>query len=144
MKRARRASNYSVYVVSERDLADIPTLVLQSNAIGGPVIAWDSDRMCYGLKAERRYLKGDIVTTYGGRKYSKEVEGDYVAKAASDVHIDGRVGFHLSEKGRWINESDRDRTIVNVALGRTIRAIRTIEPDEWIFTDYGPDYVRNY
>lgn len=74
-------------------------LVSQSNAIGGTVIAWDSDRMCYGLKAERRYLKGDIVTTYGGRKYSKEVEGDYVAKAASDVHIDGRVGFHLSEKG---------------------------------------------
>jgi len=129
--------------VTENDLNDIPSLVKRVNQIDGPKVEWDNERNCYGLKADRMYKKGKLVTTYGGIKYLKEVHGDYVVKA-NEIHIDGRFGFKLSEKGRWINESDRDRKIVNVTLGRDIRATRIIQPGEWIFADYGPDYVRNY
>lgn len=70
--------------------------------------------------------------------------GDYVAKASSDLHIDGRVGFSLTAKGRWINESDRKRKIVNVELGRVVRATRNIKAGEWLFADYGEEYERDY
>lgn len=114
-----------------------------ANRMPGPQVCWDCERGCYGLRSDREYKKGELVTTYWGRVSSKESHGDYVAKA-SEVYIDGRVDFLLSQKGRWINESDRERSIINVNLGRNVRAIRDIEEGEWIFADYGPDYVRSY
>lgn len=65
-------------------------------------------------------------------------------KIASDTFMDGRVGFKLSDKGRWTNESDRRRKIVNISLGREMKATRDIEAGEWLFTDYGDEYERNY
>ena len=144
MKEVRRKRVRDEYIVRELDLQDVADLVDRCNQTYGPLIEWDDVRGCYGLKADRSYKQGELVTTYSGAKYSHEIYGDYVTKAASDIHIDGRVGFKLSEKGRWINESDRDRRIINVSLGRSIRATRDIEAGEWLFTDYGPDYIRNY
>ena len=99
------------YVATEADLA---TLIGYINQLDGPAVEWDDDRKCYGLKARQHYKSGELVTTYGGTKSVKEIRGDYVAKGGADIYIDGRVGFKLSEKGRWINESDRDRTSVNI------------------------------
>jgi hypothetical protein len=73
----------------------------------------------------------------------KELRGDYVAKSG-ELYIDGQYDFKLSQKGRWINESDRDRTIVNVVLGRTVRAACDIEEGQWLFADSGPEFVRDY
>jgi hypothetical protein len=143
-RRAQRATSDGEYIVTEDDLKNISDLVRRCNEIDGPSVEWDHERGCYGLRARRNYARGEIVTTYGGKKYTREVEGDYVAKASSDLHIDGRVGFKLSEKGRWINEYDRDRIIVNVTLGRNVRATMDIAAGDWIFTDYGPEYERTY
>ena len=129
-------------IVTEDMLHTIDRIVEAANEIGGPQINLDHVRG-WGLRAEKKYLKGELVTTYGGITHLKEIQGDYVAKA-NEVFIDGRQGFKLKEKGRWINESDRDRTDVNVSLGRNVRAIREIKEGEWIFADYGPDYQRDY
>lgn len=129
-------------VVTTAMLVDVIILAEAANDLEGPVVAYDHQRG-WGLKAEKKYLKGDLVTTYGGVISAKPIEGDYVAKA-NEVFINGHHGFRLKEKGRWINESDRDRTNVNVSLGRNVRAIREIKQGEWIFADYGPDYQRSY
>lgn len=144
MKRSRRLVQKELeeQVVSEEMLDPIELLVSVANELGGPVVAFDHLRG-WGLRAEKKYLKGELVTTYGGVMSLCPSEGDYVAKA-NEVFIDGRHGFKLKEKGRWINESDRDRTCVNVSLGRNVRAIREIKEGEWIFADYGPDYQRSY
>ena len=113
------------------------------NLAPGPHIAWDDVRKCYGLIADRNYCIGEKITSYGGHKTLNSVDGDYVAKA-SEVFINGEFDFYTTEKGRWINEYDRERSIVNVSLGRTIRAIKNIQKGEWLFADYGPEYKRTY
>ena len=113
------------------------------NRMPGPKVCWDDERNCYGLKADRTYTCGEKVTTYGGHMCVQEGQGDYVAKTG-ELYIDGEYDFFPEQKGRWINESDRDRTIVNVKLGRDVRATRDIEEGEWLFADYGEEYVRNY
>ena len=114
-----------------------------ANVHPGPEVAWDDDRQCYGLRTRQSYRKGQAITEYGGRKSIKPVSGDYVAKSG-ELYIDGQYDFKVSQKGRWINESDRDRTIVNVRLGRIVRAECDIPEGKWLFADYGPDFVRNY
>lgn len=133
----------SNYEVSDSDLIDLETVISFINQIDGPAVEWDQHRNCYGLKTRQCYKKGDFITTYGGTKSFKEINGDYVAKG-SEIYIDGRVGFKLSEKGRWINESDNKRTHINVKLGRRISAISDINKGEWLFADYGDEYIRNY
>ena len=142
--RRKKSRSLGETIVTEEMLAVPHALVWESNQVEGPMVCWDPDRSCYGLRAEKKYTAGDHITTYGGKLYTKPINGDYVAKAASDCYIDGRVGFKLKDKGRWMNESDRDRRKVNAKLGRVVRAIEDIEEDEWIFTDYGPDYERSY
>lgn len=118
-------------------------LCKEANKWSGPKVAWDKQRGCYGLKADRRYKKGEKITTYGGYKSVKPMNGDYVAKSG-EVYIDGFWGFFPHEKGRWINESDALRKVVNVNIARTVRATCDIEEGEWLFGDYGNEYVRNY
>jgi hypothetical protein len=99
----------------------------------------------HGLFADRDYHPGEVITTYGGRLvYGQHVQGDYVAYCGNNTNSDGSDGFQLSEKGRWINESDRDRTIVNATLGRTIRAQHHVKQGQEIFVDYGEQYQRSY
>lgn len=141
MKRGKRRIDLVVHLLAlEMDRYNVIRLV---NEMPGPQVKWDTHRKCYGLRSDRPYRKGELVTTYGGTMSVREIAGDYVAKA-SEVYIDGESGFRLSQKGRWINESDRDRTSVNVSLGRNIRATRDIAEGEWLFADYGPDYIRSY
>lgn len=113
------------------------------NQLSGPEVAWDPLRNCYGLRARQAYRPGEVITTYGGRRSLTPIRGDYVARC-SELHIDGRTDFRLSEKGRWINESCRDRLIVNATLGRQVRALTPIQAGEWIFVDYGEEYQRSY
>lgn len=143
MKRAR-AEKKGEEVVSETKLRSLFNVISDCNAVEGPIVSWDMERHCFGLRAEKKYKAGERITTYGGTRSSKPINGDYVAKAASDCFIDGRVGFKLKEKGRWINESDRTRSKVNAKLGRNVKALTDIEEDEWIFVDYGKDYKRTY
>lgn len=144
--RKKKARSLGETIVTEEMLAVPHALVWESNQVEGPIVCWDPDRNCYGLRAEKKYKAGDRITWYGGTLHpsAKVIRGDYVAQAASDCVIDGRVGFKLKEKGRWINESDNQRRKVNAKLGRIVRAITDIEEDEWIFADYGPDYERSY
>lgn len=140
----RRRGAFEDDIITEAVLeSDYDNVIERVNAVPGPKVAWDSERGCHGLKADRHYGRGEIVTTYGGRRSIREIAGDYVARC-SEEYVDARIDFRLSQKGRWINESDRDRTHVNVRLGRTIRATRTITEGEWLFTDYGNDYARTY
>lgn len=135
------------FVVTRKVLAEVPLahlLVVGINRQPGPEVAWDHVRGCYGLRARQPYRKGQAITEYGGRRSRTELQGDYVAKASAELYIDGQYDFKLCEKGRWINESDRDRTVVNVILGRTVRAACAIVAGEWLFADYGPDFVRDY
>ncbi len=133
------------FVVSEEDVLKCHALLIRlTNEIDGPEVAWDDERGCNGLRARKDYTTGQLITTYGGIKTVTETNGDYATKASADIHIDGHYGFMLSEKGRWINESDRNRTLVNVKLGRNVRASQSIQAGEWIFADYGPDYDRSH
>jgi hypothetical protein len=138
-----KRSVFENQIVCEDMLRPVELLVSAVNECEGPTVVYDEERKCYGLKAEKMYLKKQLVTTYGGTLHTKERQGDYVAYGG-DVYIDGLFGFKLKEKGRWINESDAERKNVNVQLGRNVRAIRDIEAGEWIFADYGPDYKRDY
>ena len=140
----RKRDDLGEKIVTDEMLNVKCALVWEANRCEGPIVSWDLDRHCFGLRAEKKYKKGDRVTEYGGTLFSRPIEGDYVAKASSDLFIDGRVGFKLKQKGRWINESDRDRTKVNVKIGRIVRAIADIEEDEWLFGDYGDEYERSY
>ena len=115
----------------------------RANLAPGPLVEWDNDRNCYGLRADVSYARGTKVTSYGGFKSIKPLNGDYVAKSG-EVYIDGEWDFWPDEKGRWINESDRLRMNVNVKIGRDVRATRDIVKGEWLFADYGDEYERNY
>lgn len=139
-----KRKRYKDDVVSKEELQDNHARVVQRiNELPGPVVAWDLERKCHGLKARKNYSKGEKVTEYGGTLSAKAINGDYVAKSG-EVFIDGECGFKLSQKGRWINESDRERRVVNVKLGRTVRAVCDITNGEWFFADYGAEYERTY
>ena len=142
-KRESRYKRTPIRMLLEHIHNSIEAVVVCVNSVPGPIVCWDDDRRCYGLKADRAYKCGEKITTYGGYISVKEIQGDYVAKSG-EVYIDGKHDFFPSQKGRWINESDRDRTVVNVKLGRDVRATCDIEAGEWLFADYGDEYVRNY
>ena len=120
-------------------------MVRLTNALEGPQIKFDKDRRGFGLFAERDYKEGEKVTEYGGIISLGEQAGDYVAKMG-DVHVNGEYGFVLGkEQGRWINEFDRERSFVNVELGRTVKTTRPVNAGEQFFGDYGNEYNReNY
>jgi len=142
------------YRVSEKDLADplrLKEVIFFANSIGGPQIRFDEEGgRGYGLFAERDYLKGEKVTGYGGAACPKGSAGDYVAvfQGPEGRCIDGRYGFRLDEKGRWVNEYSSDvkeREIhTNVRFGTSIRTTRIVEKGEQFFADYGEDYQRRY
>ena len=129
------------------DVCDnLPQVIERVNAIQGPQVKFDPKRCCYGLYADRDYDEGELVTLYGGVKYSGERSGDYVSKIGKhgNLHIDGHYGFTQSEKGRWINESNRCRNHVNVELGRSIRTTQDVKRGDQFFADYGDEYARTY
>jgi len=130
------------YTVTSQDIVN-KWVIDEANSIGGPQIKRDEVRG-FGLFAEKDYQPNEKITEYGGVLHNREVQGDYVAFVGDGVHIDGRIGFRLDEKGRWINESDSDRSVVNVKLGRDIRALYEIKKGDQIFADYGEEYIRNY
>jgi len=151
MKRASRARVYNRLVHPDEVVPGSPQLerlVAACNRLGGaPLVLWDPKRGGYGLFAERDYAVGEKVTEYGGIPYpaSTNRTGDYVALMGKDTLVDGRYGFRLGqEQGRWINESDAQRSIVNVELGRVVRVIRPVAEGEQFFGDYGPDYDRSH
>lgn len=136
------------YTVTREDiqfrLADVIRL---TNAIGGPRVAFDPERGCFGLFADRNYEGSSRpVTFYGGIKQHNVTDGDYAAKLgkSGSFFINGSFGFKIEEKGRWINESDSQRSCVNVELGRTVRTTALIRAGDQLFADYGPEYKRNY
>jgi len=140
----RTQARLASYVVSAEDIDERLELVVRmANALPGPRIERDPERG-YGLRADRNYVAGELVTEYGGVVGDNRVEGDYAAQADAYTTIDGHHGFRLAQKGRWINESDAQRTSVNVKLGRRVVALRNIAEEEWLFADYGEQYVRDY
>ena len=49
-------------VVNENMLTDKQKLVKLVNSAKGPIVTWDRDRKCYGLKADRDYKAKRVVT----------------------------------------------------------------------------------
>jgi hypothetical protein len=89
-------------------------------------------------------MKGEKVTEYGGTVSTYEVAGPYVA-LMGDIHVDGFCGFRLGvQRGRWINEYNRERSYVNTELGRIVRTTRSVLKGEQFFADYGNEYERHY
>lgn len=122
---------------------DIPeALIDEINFMKGPYVVPDGHRG-YGLRADKDYKKGEVITRYGGLS-PVFWSGDYVARLDEHQSIDGLTHFKLSEKGRWLNEYNTKRSFVNVTLGRECRAACDIKQGDMLYTDYGSDYVRNY
>lgn len=156
MRRLRVASSTKFYLY-EVSIYDVSTphrlerLVALSNAVSAsrrnPLVKWDNDRNGYGLFATRDYAAGEKVTEYYGARMPVRdgTRGDYMALLGKDVMINGLYGFKLGkEQGRWINESDSSRTIVNVELGRIVRTTQAVSRGEQFFADYGDEYDRDY
>lgn len=135
------------YRVTRHDVDhDLDLLVRVCNLARGPLVVFDCDRLCFGLRADRDYNGHEVVTEYGGQvSHDFQAQGDYVAQLGNtEVTIDGYCGFLVREKGRWINESDNLRTLVNVELGRRVRTIKHVKRGDWLFADYGHNYKRCY
>lgn len=107
------------YIVRKQDMERIPLykIVFLVNMLDGPVVLKDAQRG-YGLFAERNYAPLEGVTYYGGDVFTDKpvLQGDYVIRIPKeitnkpyDLTIDGRDGFLLSEKGRWVNEFARNK-----------------------------------
>lgn len=142
-KRALAMLEKDVIVPAKWVINEKERLVDAINVFKGPKVQKDRVRG-YGLFADRDYEAGEIITRFGGRViYGGNISGDYVAKC-SEFYIDGFDGFRLSERGRWINEFDRERSFVNCSLGREIRAIVPVKKGEQFFCNYGNDYARKY
>ncbi len=134
------------YIVTLEDVNDrIEKIIHTSNSLGGPQIKKDPIRG-WGLFAEKDYHAGRNVTQYGGVKVPRGSEGDYMAATGTGrPFINGEYGFNIyTERGRWINESDAKRSIVNVILGERVLVIKDVKKGEQFFADYGDDYERDY
>lgn len=118
-------------------------IIERLNNEGGPYIVRDFHRG-HGLIAHHPFKKGEVITNYGGQLTTKPISGDYVAYLGNGVYTDASEEFHWRNKGRWINEYDKERSQVNVILGRCVRAARDIREGEYLYADYGPDYQRDY
>lgn len=164
MKRADKLKWSRLIVTREHILLEEDRLVKIINALGdGPLVKWDPTEeggaslptaftQVVLVPKKRVFLVGDIyhltkgekVTEYGGTISREEVAGPYVA-LMGDIHVDGFCGFRLGiQRGRWINEYNRERSYVNVELGRIVRTTRAVEKGEQFFADYGNEYERHY
>jgi len=132
---------------------NVQEVVFLANLTPGPVILLTKKRG-YGLFAERTYERTDIVTRYGGQNVAKNTEGDYVLfNQVTQKTIDGKYGYKLSEKGRWINEFSRltrkrnaNKNVVFLASkdGILIKSIKGKIPFATeFFLNYGTDYNRS-
>lgn len=141
----------SNYVVTNEDVKTRLLQIVQEanwlvhgHAVTDPLILPDRERGGYGLFATRDYRAGEVVTEYGGTTSSALQKGDYVGYLGDGVCIDGHHGFRLCQRGRWINEYNGERSMVNVTIGRQVRTTRPVKCGEQFFGDYGPEYQRNY
>ena len=148
MTKRQILSNFKKYITSPDDVQKrLEDIIELSNSLGGPKIKKDKIRG-WGLFADRNYQKGEIITKYGGAKVSKDAVGDYIAVSGKGSYlkcINGLYGFNIySERGRWINEYDGQRSKVNVILGERVLATKDIKKGEQFFADYGDEYERTY
>lgn len=139
--------------ITAKKTDDLREIVFLANLTPGPVILPTRTRG-YGLFADREYEGGEIVTMYGGDKVTGETEGDYVLyNQVTGVTTDGRYGYKLGEKGRWINEysrKTRDRNkhknvvFISTKRGIGVKAIGRVIPFATeLFLNYGADYNRS-
>ena len=134
------------YIVTLEDITNrITEVIFLSNVLGGPQIMKDPVRG-WGLFADKDYKSGKNITCYGGIRVPRDSEGDYVAATGTGrPFIDGKYGFNIyTERGRWINESDATRSIVNVILGERVVVVKDVKKGEQLFADYGDEYERSY
>ena len=145
------------YVVTRKEMIEWPCDVVQkanylvhAYSLRDPLILVDEKRGGFGLFATRDYAKGEFVTEYGGVVLSssdsqrQNNNSDYVGYLGNGICIDGHHGFRLCQRGRWINEYDGQRSVVNVKLGRNVRTTCPVKSGEQFFGDYGPEYQRSY
>lgn len=139
-----RQQRSSLARIIASDNIPLQHIIALANLVDGPIILPSPGRG-HGLFAERDYRKGERITQYGGTvSHAATAAGDYVGYLGDGVYVDGAAGYTLAQKGRWVNESDRDRSVVNATLSRDIRASTFIASGQEIFVDYGSEYKRNY
>lgn len=148
------------YTATLADVGQVDLLASLCNLTTGPVLFRVASKGGgYGLFAEQDYAVGreTKITKYDGVRpveLPSQEEADYVVETGPRAYIDGKYGFQLENKGRWINEpnvaggvSDTAelKTIINVELSRLNRYffplidIRRGTELEWY---YGPKYQR--
>ena len=151
------AKEISEYRTTKEDMEDqmsIRKIVFLSNLVEGPFIIHTKDATKgYTLVADKRYKgsmtrDGDLVTIYGGTIVSGDEKSNYVVALGTSKFLEGKYGFVLREKGRWINEN---RVSPNVYMKRNeIRVLSSelergsLEQGEEILLDYGDEYERSW
>lgn len=136
--------------------------IAAANQLGGPQIRKIDDRIGYGLFADQNYVKDEFVTYYDGETYftnkegAEKARGDYVlVHKIGNTHkwivINGEKVFHLSCKGRFINEPHSEATSPNLKAKYDDKkcmiyfvASRDIKKGEELLWFYGDQYDRNW
>jgi SET domain-containing protein len=95
-----------------------------------------------GLFTQERIPKGSCVVEYLGRpataKQIKENRGKYLFWTSDTSMIDGNIPVNTA---RFINHSCAPNCEINIRKRRVyVFALRTIEPGEELFYDYGEEY----
>jgi hypothetical protein len=155
----------NTYRVTEWDVntPNNDMVAVLANLTEGPVLMRvKSKDNGYGLFAERDYAgpNRSNVTRYQGKqwlsKYYRAVKNrDYIVDTQHGYSIDGRYGFLLSEKGRWVNEPNlpagwavRDLiTLQNIELDRNnlyFFPLKNIPRGTELTWYYGPAYHRHW
>lgn len=111
-----------------------------------PVVLWTRQRG-FGLFADRFYKSTERVTHYDGLVGGNDQEGDYVVQVDKYVTMDGKYGFELRNKGRWINEGPKQN--VNMRREKPLPFMyvdygQDVNKGQEFFWAYGPYYKRNY
>jgi hypothetical protein len=142
---------------------DHPEAVEMANAAGGPQIRMTEDGRGYGLFAQREYEEGEFVTYYDGVSVILPTAADaeeYALKHGNAysliinanrngfMFIDGEKLFHLTNKGRFVNESQRGQNVdmVYSAAQRAPKFITTrrVYKGEEFLWFYGDGYDRSH
>jgi hypothetical protein len=119
-------------------------------------------RSGYGLFAKRALQVDDEITRYGGMFYATDEEflnkmgiasfdeatSEYIIRSEHGV-MDGELGFHLDEQGRWAN-TQASEAQCNAEFRWTddkteiwMCATRPIAMDEEIYVWYSEDYAQH-
>jgi hypothetical protein len=144
---------------------NVAEVIRKANAAGGPqIVLEENEELGYGLQADKDYVAGEFVTTYGGVLVAEDEDEDadakyYAVTIETDkkkkeyVILDVEFRFDYRDKGRWVNEHPsnvvREYDNVNLKTDRDeepetayFYATKKVKKGEFFYWNYGPKYKR--